>query len=445
MARSRPRTGGLRGALATTVVAAFGLGPAAAAAGAVTYSVVTPIDISSACSGQNAEVEAAADPKLGYVYELWMGCNGIGFARSTDGGYSFGAPLVMPSSNPASKSWDPAIAVGSNGNVYASYMVSSGNQYYPVVATSTNHGASFTQVAYLTPPSPKNWGDRDFIAVGPDGTVYVTWDYAPSRSSIVYNCPSGGSCTFAAGQFNIVIQKSTDGGRSFEPMVHVTPGYPSGGADSGPLVVEPSGRIDVLYQGYSVTGPNYPLGPGYSYFTASTDGGASWSPPVGVGQGAGTMSPAEWWIDGDIARDSAGTLYATWDTQGTNSDFAWLSYSTNGGTKWSTPTQAPADSANVPHIIQVTGAGSGTAYVGWLSDSNPLGYAQYLRTFKVGSGWSSAPVTVSSPGQYGNPGVWPGDTFGITTTSATQVVLSWGSAVSSSFSSIFAAPVSVTP
>ncbi len=70
-------------------------------------------------------------------------------------------------------------------------------------------------------------------------------------------------------------------------------------------------------------GPTYsvgPISPAYSYFTSSIDGGNTWSTPLKVGPQVGTMSLAEWWIDGDIAMDAAGTLYATWDKQGTNSD-----------------------------------------------------------------------------------------------------------------------------
>jgi len=36
-------------------------------------------------------------------------------------------------------------------------------------------------VSSLVPPDAKNWGDRDLIAVGPGGTVYVVWTH--SRAS----------------------------------------------------------------------------------------------------------------------------------------------------------------------------------------------------------------------------------------------------------------------
>lgn len=422
----------------------------AVAGGTASYSVGPIIEISPGCSGQNAESEQAVDAGLGYVYEDWMGCEGIAFSRSLDGGASFNEPISLPGS-PGSNvnTWDPAIAVAPNGTVYASFMINKGGQYYPVVVASFDHGATFSQVSSLVPPDPKNWGDRDFIAVAPNGTVYLTWDYGPSRTSITYFCPRLGSCTFTSGDLNVVLQKSTDGGKTWSAMSDISPGFPNSGADSAPLVVEPSGRIDVLYQGYQVFNPpTDTLGTGSSYFTSSTDGGQTWSAPVLVGGQAGNMSTLEWWIDGDISIDSAGNLYATWDTQGTNpdgsaNDIGWLSYSTNGGATWSAPVQAPADQSNVPHITEVAGAGRGIAYVGWLSPSNVQGYAQYLRAFSIAGGWLSAPVQVSTA--FGDPSVWPGDTFGISALSSSSLVLSWGSATptTSKKSEIFAAPVSV--
>ena len=160
------------------------------------------------------------------------------------------------------------------------------------------------------------------------------------------------------------------------------------------------------------------------------------------------MSLAEWWIDGDIGIDAGGNLYATWDTQGTSADGSpndrgWLSFSTDHGQHWSAAVQAPADRLDVPHIMQVAGGSSGIAYVGWLSNNNPQGYAQFLRVYSIGRGWLSAPLQVSS--QFGDPSVWPGDTFGISALTANHVVLSWGSATPSSgkTSEIFAANVTV--
>ena len=421
-----------------------------AGASGASYSVGPISNLTTSCAGQNAEVEQAVDPTLGYVYEEWMGCSGIAFARSTDGGRTFGAPQSVPGSVGSSfNSWDPALAVAPDGTVYAAFMLGHSSQWYPVVSASFDHGATFSQVSPLTPPDPKNWGDREFIAVGPDGTVYVTWDYGPERTSVTFVCSSTGSCAFATGDLNVVMQKSTDRGKTWGPMSYVSPGFPASGGDSGPMVVEPGGRVDVLYQGYHITNTTtYAMDPAYSYFTTSSDQGATWSAPVRVGAQGGTMSLSEWWIDGALGRDASGNLYATWDTQGAAADGSaidtgWLSFSTDGGLSWSAPVQGPSDRLNVPHIMEVAGGPSGIAYVGWLSDSNPLGYAQYLRTFSVNRGWLSAPLQVSS--QFGDSSVWPGDTFGISTLSAGNLALSWGSAVPSTGkkSDIYATTVGV--
>jgi hypothetical protein len=436
--------------IAVALVAVVLFAATAAFGSGATYSVGPITDVSASCAGQNAEVEEAADPSLGYVYETWMGCRGIAFARSTDGGATFGTPISVPGSVGSNvNAWDPAVAVGPDGTVYAAFMIAKSSQWYPVVATSFDHGQTFPQVTSLLPPDPKNWGDRPFVAVGPDGTVYVTWDYGPERTSVTYLCASSGSCAFATGDLNVVIQRSTDRGASFGSMTPISPGFPASGGDSAPLVVEPNGRIDVLYQGYQITDTTtYAMNPAYSYFTSSTDRGQTWSAPVRVGAQGGTMSLDEWWIDGDVSIDAGGNLYATWDTQGTNpdgssNDVGWLSYSTDHGAHWSAPLQAPADRRAVPHIMQVAGGGAGTAYVGWLSSSDPRGYAQYLRAFSIKSGWLSAPLRVST--EFGDTSVWPGDTFGIATLSPTDLVLSWGSATPSTAkkSQIFAARVSV--
>ncbi len=437
-------------ALAGLPVALADPAPALASSG-TTYTVGAVTEVSASCSGQNAEVEQAADPNAGYVYATWMGCNGIAFARSADGGRSFGTPISVPGSVGSNvNAWDPAVAIAPDGTVYAAFMIAKASQWYPVVAASFDHGATFSQVSSLIPPDAKNWGDRDFIAVGPDGTVYVTWDYGPERTSVTYLCSSGGSCAFATGDLNAVIQRSTDHGKTWSAMSDISPGFPASGGDSAPLLVEPGGRIDVLYQGYQITNTTtYAMNPAYSYFTSSTDQGRTWSAPVAVGPGEGTMSLAEWWIDGDIAMDAGGNLYATWDTQGTNpdgspNDTAWLSFSTDHGLHWSVPVQVAADNLNVPHITEAAGGGAGIAYVGWLSDSDPSGYAQYLRAFSITRGWLSAPVRISD--QFGDPSVWPGDTFGISALGPGQVELSWGSATAATGkkSQIFATTVAVS-
>ncbi|HEX8007472.1 MAG TPA: sialidase family protein [Trebonia sp.] len=463
----RSRWPGGRGWWLAAVVAFIALAAAAAfialaarPARYVTHATSAPgltpmTDISSACAGQNAEVEeATAAPD--YVYADWIGCGGIGFARSADGGLHWSPPVTVPGSTSApgsgAASWDPAIAVAPDGTVYVSYMHRNGpgrqpgTSTYPVVAASFDHGQSFPQVSADLPPQAGNWGDRDFIAVSRSGTVYLTWDYGPSYRDVKLLCSPTGSCAYSNGDFNAVIQKSTDGGKTWGPITHIEPGFPLGGGYGALLVARPSGLVDVLYIGHPTSSGTLAIHPGWEYFTSSPDG-TTWPPrPLKLWPGRGTLSLTEWWIDGDIAADAAGDLYATWDTQTSSGDIGWLTWSRDGGRTWSRPVRVTPDHDNAPHVVEAAGGPPGVAYVAWQTSAPAQGYATYLRPFSIRSGWLGPAIQVSS--HYGNHTIWPGDTFGISplTGSPGRISFTWGSAVGSSRDSeIYAADVILPP
>src|SRR5690349_18520781 len=99
------------------------LGLAAPPAFATSSGVGPVIDVSSACPGQNAEVEQAVAPPH-YVYEARIGCGGEGFARSTDGGRHFSNPIMLPDSASSQSTFtdDPAVAVAPDGTLYVSWI-----------------------------------------------------------------------------------------------------------------------------------------------------------------------------------------------------------------------------------------------------------------------------------------------------------------------------------
>lgn len=429
---------GLLGAVALTVPAARGAVGAAFTPAATATAPI--IEVSGNCAGQNAEVEeATAAPDL--VYQVWIGCGGIGYARSTDGGATYSAGVEMAGSGGG---WDPSVAVGPTGIVYVAYMLSAGGFMYPVVSASFDQGATFTQTTALRPATSGNWGDRDFIAVGPDGTIYVTWDYGPDAANVKELCASGGSCAFSAGELNAVVQKSTDGGKTFGPITPIGPGYPTMGGFSAPVLVTPSGTVDSLYWGHQTDPNTFALSPGFEFFTDSTDGGTTW--PASTQElfpSVGSIALPTWWIDGDLAIDGGGTLYATWDTQTSAGDIGYLTFSTDGGTTWSTPVRVTPDNDNAMHNVEVVGGASGTAYVAWQTSAPSQGYATYLQTFSTTAGLVGTPAQIST--SFGNASVWPGDTFGLATMAGNQIALSWGSANgSSSTSEIYATVVAAS-
>ena len=406
---------------------------------------VSPVtEVSKGCAGRNAEVVTATGAPQ-YVYDLWIGCGGIGFARSTDGGLHFGTPMTAPGSR--GRSWDPAIAVAPDGTVYIAFMHKATGHMYPVVDASPDHGASFPQVSPLLPAKSGNWGDRDFIAVSSTGTVYVTWDYGPSAALVTFICAPNGSCAFKTGDVNTVIQRSADGGKTWGPIIPVDPNFPRGGGYSAPVLVEPDGQVDLLTWGHFVgPAPSWALHPGHEFFASSANGTTWPTPRTEIGASAGSIALPTWWIDGDVSRDQGGTLYATWDTQTSAGDIGWLSFSTDDGKSWSAPVRVTPDTGKAVHIVQVLGGAAGVAYVAWQTDAPAGGYATYLRPYSPGKGWTGPRANVSS--KFGNPRIWPGDTFGLAPLPggpATRLALSWGSAVSgNSNSEIYAAVVTLT-
>lgn len=439
---------GAAGLSGVSGVSVSGLRPARAATVLTGVSVTPPLDISSGCGGQNAEVEEAHEGAR-FVYAIWIGCGGIGFARSTDGGRRFDRPIIVPgSAGVVGQSWDPAISVAPSGTVYLSFMhvgnFTSAAKIYPIVDASFDHGATFPQVVAVRGRIPGNWGDRDFIAVGKTGTVYLTWDYGPSASKVKFLCAPTGSCAFAGGDLNVVMQISTNGGRTFGSIRHMEPGFPLGGGYSAPLVVQPSGRVDVLYVGHPTSPATLALHPGYEFFTSSKNGTTWPSHPFRLWPSKGTLSLPEWWIDGDISTDAAGNLYATWDTQTSHGDIGWLSFSTNQGRSWSRPLRVTPDIDNAPHIVESAGGAAGVAYIGWQTSAPAPGYATYVRAFSIKKGWLGPAIRVSA--RYGKVKIWPGDTFGIAVLpgSRPRIALTWGSAVGKSQTSeIYASTVTL--
>jgi hypothetical protein len=442
--RTSGRLGGLTLAVGCLVVA-MASGAFAGPQGGAQVSPVTVV--SAGCVGPSAEVVSAVG-KPDYVYEAWIGCGGEGFARSTDGGLHFQAPITLPDS---SESDDPALAVAPDGTVYVSYLRYFHGYAYPVVATSYDHGATFPQARQLIPSVKGNWGDRDFLAAGRNGKVYVTWDYGPSAADVGIICSPIGSCAYSNVDATAVVQASTDHGRTWGPITDMQPGFPAGGGYDASLVVEPNGRIDALIWNHHLDPTTFAVDPGHEAFTSSSDGGKTWSPLVDVRPEAGSIAQLTWWIDGNLGIDHAGNLYATWETQTADHNTSWLSYSQDHGKTWSAPRQVLQGGADAVEDVQVVGTIPGVADVGWQADTSREGYATYLRQFSIRHGWLGPAIQVSQ--QYGDPTVWPGDTFGLSALPggdhsypANRVSLSWGSGPNpQTDSQIYSAEVHLPP
>jgi hypothetical protein len=136
------------------------------------------------------------------VYAVWMdntsGNYDILFAKSTDGGKSFGMPVNV--SNAHSDSGYPQFTVSGN-NIYVTWTQTMSSQNYDVFFTkSKDNGDTFDKPVNLS----SNSGGSGWPKIMSDGNIYISWiDSTP-------------------GKFDIFITKSSDGGMTFENPTNVS-------------------------------------------------------------------------------------------------------------------------------------------------------------------------------------------------------------------------------
>jgi hypothetical protein len=225
--------------------------------------------------GVSTPNSAANPPNFTYVGTAVVDRGAVGFAVPSPFGFAgdftdkewLEVDQNEPSDSPCS------------GNVYVTWTSFHGlSGSSPIkFASSTNGGATFSGTKTISTGgqagTPNNQGTD--IAVGPDGTIYVAYLAAPRNP----------------GQNTINLVKSTDCGRTWSQPVEVGPvvgGQASGVAFRTPtfaFVSADDTDADVVYAAYqSRAGGDYDI-----YVQRSTDGGATWAPAVQVnGEGAST-------------------------------------------------------------------------------------------------------------------------------------------------------------
>jgi len=209
----------------------------------------------------------------GNVYTAWSVfagcCGGDAANRSTDGGLTFEPPVSVPQM-PVFGTMD----VGPDGTVYIGGGDPADRSVF-YVARSTN-----AQNPALTPTfstTGVDLGGDLVFAAGPNpggllGQVNVAAD--PGSSNVYLLCavdPPG------TDPIDIRLARSTDGGVTWAPSVRVNddPQISLNWNWFGTLSVAPNGRIDVVWNDTRDSGV---VDVSRTYYTHSTDGGATWSP-----------------------------------------------------------------------------------------------------------------------------------------------------------------------
>lgn len=202
---------------------------------------------------------------LGYTGSL-DDPNGLFVLKSSDGGMTWGEPVIVVNGVPDVFEDKGLIACDrSSGpytdNLYVSWTRISSTKDI-LMARSTDGGNSFENPVPVSDVAGAQWS---VPCVGPNSEVYVTW--------------------YQWAQDEIRIDRSTDGGQSFGIDITIQQLAWQGGNINGDILVIPFPATDVDITNGPYRGNIYVAHMDYApgntdtdiYFTRSTDGGSTWS------------------------------------------------------------------------------------------------------------------------------------------------------------------------
>jgi hypothetical protein len=305
---------------------------------------------------------------------------------STDGGKTWVYhcapwPATLTGGVSGADAWfgsDPALAWDGNGNAYAVYMLLSLNSTTNaagaaiVVAKSTDVGQTWTPLGVVVDhiTSSSAFDDKEMVAIDTSNGVYSH----PGRMYVIWD------------ENNVERVAYSDDGVAWTTKILSTPLY-SVGAD---VKVGPDGTVYAVWN--RVYLPNN-LGQAQgddTYFSKSTDGGATWTAPVKIfthtlasfqtyykpaaqnERGVNSFPSLD--IDRNPSSPFFGRLYIAYaDTTLTFGQIdVYARTSSNGGTTWSNRLKVNDDTAGVTHIFPWLGVDptDGTVNVAWYDTRN---------------------------------------------------------------------------
>lgn len=271
--------------------------------------------------------------------------------KSTDGGKTFEASVDV-----CGDCGDPVVAIDSRDRVYLATIDRGGKRsarLRRLDAAADNPG-----VATTFSNATDSYPDREWMALGPNDEVYVTWNAGIADSALYF-------------------ARSTDHGKSFEPSVVVA--KPAAGEllVYGAIAVGPSGQISIAYPSGTPNATADDVTATGVFFTRSTDGGGKFSAPVAVPAAPeqpvpGTLGNAAFkalFIDFPaIAAAPNGDVFVTWTGQraGAPDAIDVLTSRTTDGLTFSTPVAANDGPTTTRTMPCSTIGGDGALHVSWL-------------------------------------------------------------------------------
>ncbi|MEY9872014.1 hypothetical protein ABH931_001488 [Streptacidiphilus sp. MAP12-33] len=315
--------------------------------------------------GQVSDASVAYDVKDGVWMVSWLGIDASGnvdvdLSRSTDGGHTWGNPVVISTGTFDDKNWtvcDNHSASPYYGHCYTEYDdANAGDAEH--MRTSTDGGQTWG--SELSPAdSPSGLGGQPVVQ--PGGTVIVPFSSASSNAERAFVSTNGGSSWGSSVQIATVSHHTVSG---LEDAANdITGRSPRDTLRESPL---PSAEIDASGKVYAVWSDcRFRSGcPSNDIIMSTSTNGTSWSTPVRVPIDAVTSTADHFTAGIGVDPSSSGstariglTYYYYPNANCTDTtcqlDAGYVS-STDGGTTWSTPVQlaGPMTLAWLPNTSQ---------------------------------------------------------------------------------------------
>jgi hypothetical protein len=306
------------------------------------------------------QIAVAADGTIWIVWYLFYQpesnqTNEIRIAKSTDGGQSFTVQTVVDGFPGAEDRWRPHIAVDeATGNLlllYNEYWQQGSSTGYDLYVTVFDAGLN--KLAHSTINDSPRSGR---IGEGSQD------DGVPLKSFAAHNGKVCAAWEDQRNRFAIWGACSSDGGRTFGPN------FPISGADviEPRLALGPDGTLYVIYAGKNDARKNI-------LFSYSTDSGATWQPPLPV-----TSLTSDEVTAWDLAVDANSQVVVAWVREvGFRVTDLYLSTSLDSGVNWSfLPVEDGtgrflAGASQWQVAVAVGGSGvNTTAHMAWKDDRN---------------------------------------------------------------------------
>jgi predicted secreted protein with PEFG-CTERM motif len=301
------------------------------------------------------------------VFAIWtqssLGKSNILFAKSTDGGNTFGSPVNLSSDTHGQSSYPQFVE--NNNRIYVTWQSSITGASSILIAKSLDGGASFAKPTQVSDVSQLSAFPQ--VALSGDH-VYLSWIEKSVDNST-----------------NIVFAKSNDQGKSFGAPLHVThnvgnSGIPKLSADASQVYLtwEDNSRGD-----YEV------------FLSKSSDFGASFHVPVDMSTTAGQSGTPEVVISGN-------NMYAVWMDNTSGKYDIFFTKSIDGGNTFAKPVNI--SSLKGDSVYPQLTVWKNNVYVVWTQTMTGINYDIYFAKSTNDGDTFDAPINLSN--NFG-PSGWP--------------------------------------